>query len=224
MKLNLNRIAIIVSAAACLAAPAFSTPVLLSPGGSVSSFTPDNDFSGTQIDGDEYQINVDTLNANYAITVDVNVYAQTDNTLTFYFEIADIAGYKNGHSDPVTNLIADIDPDIITSVSYVTPNGVDTGTPPTSVTRGLDGSVNFSDALSIRGYSDWLEIATNATTYDTNGTAQIATAGNTLDLENFFEPLAPPVPHPNPSPPLCSASASPRCSFASAASAIASLR
>ena len=200
--LQSNRIAIIVSAAAILAAPAFSTPVLLSPGGSVTSFSPENDFSGTQIDGDSYQINVDQLSANYAISVDVNVYAQADNTLTFYFQIDDIAGYDNGHSDPVTNLIADINPDIITSVSYVTPNGV-AETPPSGATRDLNGAVNFADAMAIRSDSDWLEVATNATTYDSQGTADIYTAinntaQNQFELDNFFEPLVPATSSPEP--------------------------
>jgi hypothetical protein len=180
---NLTRLALATTLFSLVAgSAAFATPVSLAPGGTVTTFTPTtSSFTGTLV-GD-YTMAFSNAYENGTVLEDVY---NNGGTLDFYYQVQNSAT----STDTLTRLTVANFTGFTTAVDYLT----GTGDTPTSANRQPSGdSVGFYLSIAPGTTTDWLEVATNATSFNSNGTISLLDTLPTTST-NALEPTAAPEP------------------------------
>lgn len=167
---------VLLAAAISTASMASASPITLLPGGTVPIFTPTTwAFTGTLVA--TYSMTFSNATANGTVFEDVY---QSGGVLDFYYKITN----NVSSTDTLSRITVGNFAGFTTSVDYL----LNAGDAPTTATKQLAGnSVGFYDMISPGTSSDWLEVATNATKYNSSGTIAVI---DSLAI-NFSNTLAP---------------------------------
>lgn len=148
----LKNLTILAAALTILVPASFATPVAIAPGGTVTTFTPTtSSFTGTEVGAYSYAFSNSYENG----TVYEDVY-NNGGVLDFYYQIVN----SSSSTDSLSRVTVGTYTGYTTAVDYLLNGDV----APTSATRQSAGdSVGFYFTLNPGQTTDWLEVATNAT-------------------------------------------------------------
>jgi hypothetical protein len=163
---------------------AFATAVPLAAGTAVTAFTPTTSaFSGTAL---ITNVTLSFGNPFEIGTVTEDVYQQTNGSLDFYYQVANNAS----SSDSISEVTIGNFTGFTTSIDYLT-NGQDVPTVATRQSTGDAIDFDFDNGINPGMETDWLEVTTNATTYNSSGTFAVIDTLNS-NLTSSLQPTPEP--------------------------------
>lgn len=151
--MNLKNLMLLPLALAVAVPAAFATPIPISPGVPITSFSPStSSFSGTLVPGDA--ISAAFSNSSESGTVFEDVY-RSNGVLDFYYKVVN----NSSSSDYLVTLAVSNFQGYSPAVDYLTNGSV----APNEAFMLPSGTINYDFYLAPGQSTDWMEVATDAT-------------------------------------------------------------